>query len=492
MKARVPSRGVFSCGLILLLGVFSSSLFGQAAPPKESAVKIGSVTLSGSLRIRAEGWDWFDARPADGTYGFTAALLRLSAKQQTTKIDWQVEAAAPLLLGIPSNATAPPPQGQLGLGATYFASNRGQTASVFLKQAFVRFKGIWGDKASSLRLGRFEFSDGAETTPSDPTLAFLKRERIAQRMIGPFGFSHIGRSYDGIVYTRDLPKYNVTAMAARVTEGVFQLEGMDELDVDLSYGAVTVPLHREYSGEARFFVLHYHDGRDALKTDNRPLGVRANDHRNIRITSFGGHYLRAIKTKSGNIDFLFWGAGQAGHWGVLDHKAGAVAAEAGYAPKHRFKPWIRGGWFISSGDGNPSDREHHTFFQILPTPRIYARFPFYNLMNNQDVFAQFMLRPHSRLALRAEAHNLRLSSRNDLWYLGGGAYQNDIFGYAGRPSNGKKALATVLDASADYQVNSHLMFTFYFAGAFGDGVIGSIYPRGKTAKYGYAEMLWRF
>ena len=86
------------------------------------------------------------------------------------------------------------------------------------------------------------------------------------------------------------------------------------------------------------------------------------------------------------------------------------------------------GYFRSTGDGNPADGDHTTFFQVLPTPRVYARFPFYNLMNNEDVFAQLRLRPHARVSLRADVHHLRTSNARDLWYFGGGAFQDKTFG----------------------------------------------------------------
>jgi hypothetical protein len=54
-----------------------------------------------------------------------------------------------------------------------------------------------------------------------------------------------------------------------------------------------------------------------------------------------------------------------------------------------------------------------------------------------------------RLALRADVHHLRLSNANDQWYLGGGAFQPQTFGYTGRPSNGRKTLGTLVDLSAD-------------------------------------------
>ncbi|HET7840177.1 MAG TPA: alginate export family protein [Terriglobia bacterium] len=396
-----------------------------------------------------------------------------------------------MLLNLPGKSIAAAPQGQLGLGASYYAANNETApAGLFLKQGFVRFKNIFSDQPSSLRLGRFEFVDGTEAIPRSPTLAALVRDRIAHRLVGNFAFSHVGRSFDGLQYTRATSRTNITLVAARATQGVFQVNGWGELDTDILYGSVTRPLGNK--GEWRVFALSYHDGRPLLKTDNRPAAARAADHRNIRITSLGGDYLQTFKVGDAIVDALVWGVGQFGHWGVLDHRAGAIALEGGIQPDCKFKPWIRGGYFFGSGDQNPADGNHGTFFQVLPTPRIYARFPFYNLMNNQDAFGEFILRPSPKWTLRTDAHFLRLSSRNDLWYTGGGAFQTNTFGYVGRASGGARGLANVYDLSADYQLNEHVALTGYYALASGRALIEKIYPQGPTGQLAYAELNWKF
>ena len=50
----------------------------------------------------------------------------------------------------------------------------------------------------------------------------------------------------------------------------------------------------------------------------------------IRLTSVGGNYLGVAKAGTGKVDVLLWGVGQFGSWGNQDHRAGAVALEAGY------------------------------------------------------------------------------------------------------------------------------------------------------------------
>jgi hypothetical protein len=441
-------------------------------------------------------WNWFEGA-ANNTYGFSGSLLRVSLGQQTKTLDWQVEMALPVLLGLPDNAIAPGNQGQLGLGATYYVANdRSRNAALpFLKQGFVRFRNL-GSAADTLRIGRLEFIDGTEVAPPNPTLAAVKRDRIAHRLLGNFAWSHVGRSFDGVHYAYNTARNNVTVLAARPTRGVFQVDGWGELDIALVYGAFTRQLGtRRSAGELRLFGIYYDDYRDVLKTDNRPLDLRRADlTRSVRLGTGGGHYLHALDTRAGTVDLMFWGALQAGAWGALDHAAGAVAAEAGYQPRAlpQLRPWFRGGFFCGSGDDDPLDDSHNTFFQLLPTPRWLARFPFYNLMNNQDAFGQVILRPHARLTLRSEVHSLSLARRNDLWYQGGGAFQPWTFGYIGRVSGRERGLATLFDISADYQVNPKLSVNGYYANAQGGGVMKAIYPSGPDAQLAYAELIYRF
>ena len=114
------------------------------------------------------------------------------------------------------------------------------------------------------------------------------------------------------------------------------------MDVDFYYAAFTRPsAGRAAQSELRVFVLHYHDGRGAVKTDNRPLAVRAADGDNVRLTTAGGNYIKAGKVGAGTADLLLWGAGQFGSWGRLDHRAAALAVEAGYAFAVKSNPWLR-------------------------------------------------------------------------------------------------------------------------------------------------------
>jgi hypothetical protein len=400
-------------------------------------------------------------------------------------------------LGLPDDAIAPGAQGQLGFGGTYFAANGRNTnaAMLFAKQGFIRFNELGGIAGQSLKFGRMEFIDGTEVTPKDSTLAALKRDRIAHRLIGNFGFSDVGRSFDGAQYSLNRSRLNLTLLAARPTRGVFQVDGWGELNANVFYGALTGQLPgKGRSGEWRIFGLGYSDYRDGVvKTDNRALAARTADPAHIRIGTYGGHFLESIQSSLGTVDLLAWGALQNGSWGRLAQRSGGFAIEAGWQPSalRTLRPWLRGGYDYGSGDGNPNDNTHGTFFQVLPTPRVYARFPFFNMMNNRDVFGELILRPSKALTIRADVHSLTLADRSDLWYSGGGMFQPWTFGYTGRPSNGHSGMATLFDVSADYNVNAHASAGVYFGHAAGKLAVQSTYPNGRNANFGYLEVTLR-
>lgn len=458
--------------------------------------KLGPLSLTVNWRFRTEAWDWFEPSvPAQDSYAFEHSLLRVGVGQKTESFEWFIEGAQDAIVNLPTRAVLPGASGQLGLGGSYFAANgNGQNnANAFVRQAYAGFALPANTK---LRLGRFTFLDGAEVTPKDKSLATLVNTRITQRLIGDFGFSAVGRSYDGAQLAFNTKAGNFTLLGARPTRGVFQIDAMGELDIDLFYGAYTASINRGRSaGQFRLFGLGYVDERSSvLKTDNRATPIRSVDHDHIRIGTYGADYVHVFNTQNhGKLDFLLWGAVQSGSWGTLTQQSGAFVAEGGWQPViHLLNPWLRVGYSYGSGDSDPTDGRHGTFFQILPTPRPYARFPLYNMMNNEDFFASSMFRlPHS-FVFRSELHSLRLADATDLWYGGGGAFQPHTFGYTGRNTSGNRSLANIWDLSMDVPLCYGFGLTTYYAHAWGKSAVASIYPSGTSAQFGYVETNFHF
>jgi hypothetical protein len=459
----------------------------QSSPPNDSHVNFFVYD-----RTRNDVWQWFGAPPSNNTYAYVQTLQRLGMTQHLHRWDWELELSQPSILDAPNDAVSPvSAQGQLGLGGTYYASNGNNQypAAAFLKQGFARLDG----EGKNLRIGRFEFFDGDETKPKNPTLAWLQANRTSSRLLSNFGFTNAQRSFDGMDGQWQLGSWNVTGMAGRGDQGVFNMNGNPELNVDVQYLALTHPQAAEHV-LWRVFAIGYHDGRTGIaKTDNRPLPVRTAEHTNIRVGTYGGNLTAVVPAGPGQLDFLFWGALQNGRWGSQDQRAGAAAVEGGYRfGSNPAAPWLRGGWFRSTGDNNPSDGTHNTFFQLLPTPRLYARLPFYNLMNSTDDFVQVMEKPMKTVSLRSDLRWLQLTSGKDLWYQGGGAFDNKVFGFSAHPGNGHTSFASVVDISADWQTTKNINVNFYYAYAQGKSVVKAIYPTDHNMNFGYVEFIYHW
>jgi len=475
------------------------SMFAHALPAQSTRAAVPTsasespVTITVMDRLRTDATQWYSDPPYTDTYPYVEELLRFSVGQRVHRVDWLLEGSQNTVFNIPKSSVSPvTAQGQLGLGGTYYAANNNTLpVAASFRQGFVRYHGSGPD--TSLRLGRFEFFEGQEMQPTNPAISWLQANRVSHRLIGNFGFSNGQRSFDGLDAHYGRTRWDLTAMAGRPTQGVFNMNVNPELNVDVQYLAYS---RSQAHARAlwRVFALGYRDGRTGVaKTDNRSLAVRQTDHKNIRIGTYGADLIASVPTGASSLDILLWGVLQNGQWGVLRHRAGAAAAEAGLRFDHlSTAPWLRGGFFRSTGDGSPTDNQHNTFFQVLPTPRIFARFPFYNDMNRREEFIQLVDKPTSKLDLRSDLHFLQLTSAQDFWYQGGGAFDSKVFGYTGRPSGGYTSFATVFDVSSDMQLTRSVALNLYYAHSFGRSVVHTDFPSGAGANYGYLELIYRW
>ncbi|WP_395093951.1 alginate export family protein [Armatimonas sp.] len=443
------------------------------------------TTYSGSLRLRQEAWDWF--KPGTGSYQnaytFTGFQFRYGVTQTTKTGESKLELQSTQLLGLPTRAASPAPLGALGLGATYKAANGNQTGSLFIKQAYFL------DKKQGIRAGRFEFAEGNESIPETPSLAWVKKQRVSERLIAGFGWTHVGRAFDGIQYSKtSKTRTNLTGLLAYPTAGVFDLDGAKTLtDVRVAYLSTTKATKTE---DKRLFAIAYEDVRKGItKSENSTTAEMGA----LKLYTLGGHYLATKPTKSGAWDFMGWAALQGGDWGTKTQNASAYSLEVGYKPKKAmWGAWYRLGYDVTSGDGNPADKTHGTFYAMLNTPRIYARTPFYTEANAKDIFFQVMAKPSPKLALRADYHSVSLASGKDLWYVAGGPFQSKpAFGLVGRKTNGSSALGDLLDISADYTLSKSATATLYLGQMLGKSVIQGIYGD-KNGLLGYGELTYKF
>jgi hypothetical protein len=489
-------RRIFHSGrvlvLLIILGFSLSPHTGKAQVRLFNLDKNTTVSASGEITARNTYENWFEPELSNykNDYDYFFTRTRLAVALRNPYINAFVQAQDVHMWNLPQYSVAPSPQGAMGSGATYYSHAKSDfDHSLIIRQAYIDLPRLFL-KGLSARVGRFDYADGQEVTYKDnPKVTWLKNTRLSDRMIGAFDWSSYNRSFDGLQAKYDLKNFNLHVSVTHPTQGGYENNAQKTIS-SINLGNITGTI--KYGGwlkntEARIFYYYYNDHRNISTT----LGQSGLKDGPIRMNTYGTHWLHTAKVKSGVYDVLFWGALQDGKWGAVDHRAWAAAIEGGFQfTKFPSKPWIRGGYFASSGDSDSKDGRHGTFYQMLPTARKYALFPFYNLMNNEDLFIQAILKPREALSIRTDLHSLSLQNSNDLWYMGAGPTQSSgsIFGYTGRPSNGHTGLATVVDISPSYTFSKHLSASLYYAHAFGRDVIKSIYTKNSSGDLFFVEL----
>ncbi|MCC7125587.1 MAG: alginate export family protein [Acidobacteria bacterium] len=459
-----------------------------AAPPASAPVPTWRLSAFNTLRL--ESWRFFDPRPGGGDPDalFLGDRLRLDVRGHWTKVDLTLAAQVVGMAGLPSQAVGP---GALGVGALYYdqGGRRANSGQVYLRFANLKFPAVV--PGLDITVGRMGYTSGAEAPSGVAKIETVKRQRLDARLVGEFEWSIYQRAFDGVRVDATRPAWRATAVAFMPTQGGFARQGNVSMR-KIGVGGVTVSsrpgtgtgAHAQVQG----FGWHYRDRRDVTQRPDN-TGRTAPNGVDVDVTTVGGVFLGAMPAGAGEFDVLGWGALQTGDWYGDDHSGAAFSAEAGYqwtsAP---WRPWLRAGMFRATGDDDPADDKHGTFFPILPTVRRYAQTAAYSTTNLRDLFAQVQARPLPALGLRLDLRRLDLASKADLWYAGSGATlaRGNVFGYTGRTSNGQTRLGTVVEASADYAITPRISVNA-FAGRMKGGPVVTGTFAGDVLWFTYVE-----
>lgn len=489
-----------SVGLVCAGAVAPPPAEAQAAPavaPKAFTVYVRDWT-------RVESWRFFQpvSGSGDPDYTFIANRLQLGLERHRRRYDFVAAGQYVQLGGLPTGAIAPSPLGPMGTGGLYYqqsapvAADR-TTASneLYLRYLYLRVKDI--TPGWSVQMGRMAYTSGAESASGDAKIEAVKRQRVDSKLLGEFEWSHFQRGYDGIRTDVDRKAFHVTGAVMMPTQGGFEDSGNTAITkIRVAAGVVAVKPNAKLRHSAwESFVVRYDDTRAvAARPDNSGQAATGVD---VHITTIGTMLVGAYPvTPSHQADVLVWTAWQSGDWYGQTHRAAVLTTEAGLQwTTPRWKPWIRGGFTHATGDKNPSDNRHGTFFQVLPTVRKYSLSATYSVMNLNDGFVQVLASPRPNVSLRLDVHALSLASASDRWYYGSGATQNEgsIFGYAARPSQGATGLGTVTEGAVDYRVNPRWSINGYLGVFTGGDVVKATFTGGDRAlTFGYIENVLQF
>jgi hypothetical protein len=476
--------------LILVLGA-SSGLAQGIAPASQLAPATTTASVTNVTRV--EAWNYFTPKPEGGdpSYAFVSNRLRFGIRHVSPRFELQATGQYVQFGGLPTNATGP---GPYGTGALYFGQN-GSTSS---NQLYLRYlTASVKDLVPGLRIdvGRMGYSGGMESSSGNDKIETLKNLRVAARLLGEFEWSAYQRGYDGVRLDYSQPTWHASAVAYHPTQGGFEeAAGVQIVDINVFAGTLTLkPGAAIPNTDTQLFYYRYDDRREVrARVDN--TGLPAADRVDVKLDTFGATAVGAYPRGSGVSDALLWVVGQTGEWYGQTHRGFAIAAEGGYQwSEVAWRPWIRLGVFRGSGDADPADDRHDTFFQLLPTVRKYSLTASYNLMNSTDIFVQVLLQPRPPLNLRIDLHRVGLAEAADRWYLGAGATQRrgTTFGYGARPSNDSTDLGTVIEGSASYQVNAWWSVNAFLGLIHAGGAVRGSFD-GDTLRFGYVESVVSF
>lgn len=460
---------------------------------KPAAKKPRGLWYDLDLRLQPELFDWLaPATPRrapffTNDYNFLTFNIRPGMGYDEKM--WQVRAQLQgvFLFNLPIHAIAPAPAGALGTGASYFSLARtSDSETVGIRQLYAHVGEL---NKTGLQLGRIAYEDQNDVPSIDPMLAFQK-SRFTGHLMGDQGYVTFGRTWDGLRGDFDTQPIRVTGVAVKPT----QMEphfGTDIVNMTVYHGALTFKEKGLLpNGEGQIFYNHYDDTRKVAEIDNRAAALRptidleGGNH----IDTVGFHYM----TKLGPDGEAFaWYAHQGGMWGTRPHDANAFQVEAGYKfSKVAWKPWFRLGYSLYSGDGNavPGRTSPHGTWQGFATNGRNQGMAFYTQANVRDLLGQIILQPRKETQFRLDLHGLTLDNKNDLWYAGAPAIQNQgINGLVGRPSGGSTDLGIFMEAVVTHRFNPNNLLMFHYLQAWGGRVVKTTFPKQSDAHQIYLE-----
>lgn len=416
------SPALLAAVLLVLHSAVASAQSSSGQTADDDALVVAPYLINVTRR---ETWSFFDPPPGGGVpdyafYGNRATLgVRVSARRLEAHGAFQYAQ----LVGLPKDSSGP---GPLGAGAEFYAAARWPKAyQLYFKAMSLRVKNVL--PGLSIEGGRLAYESGAGTA-------------VAGRLIGNADWTMFERAFDGA-----RADYTGAGWRAHVSF-LMPTQGAYEESASPTMSKVRIGTGTWSRGGFQAFAHDYRDTRPVrARPDNTGRRVEGVD---VHVQTLGAFH----GVRVGGLDLHAWGALQRGDWYGDSHRAFSAVAGAGYRwTDAAWHPAVSGGIAYASGDGDPNDRRHGTFFPMVPTTRPDVLGGTYAQMNLRDLYARMQVRPGRRLILTSDVHRLSLAQSLDRWYSGTGATASTgrYFGYSTRQSRLATGLGTVMQVSAE-------------------------------------------
>ena len=443
------------------------------------------VDLTADTRWRWENWKQRTDADSNMAGGRTRLGLRWTFRERVAAL---VEGQHAYVGGLTADSS-----GAAATYRSYTAGGDSSTESAFhLRQLWAEARPVEGLR---LQVGRQPLASGSQPAYPEPAWKYLKQYRLSQRLVGVSPWSTAERTFDGVSGSFDAERWRVDAYTAQPTTGVFDLRNGYRPNWDIILGGAELAAKRGAllpNTELGGFFIGYSDARDP----DDVTGLFGD----VRVYTLGASALSVVPLGPGALDALLWVAGQFGDYadttpsGVrdLDQAAWALLGEAGYqATQWPCKPWLRTGVNVASGDGDPDDGTHGTFFSVIPSTHAYYGYADQvALQNLVNWFAQLRVTALPGVDVELFVHRFWLFDDADGRYSGTGAFARNSFGFTRAASNGSDDVGTELDTVVYWQATAHVSFSAGFAYLWG----GEVFPgdASRDTQWAFAQVSLRY
>jgi hypothetical protein len=287
---------------------------------------------------------------------------------------------------------------------------------------------------------------GTEPLPLTLTVGRQELKYGDERLVGPFDWDNIGRSFDAAKLRYEQKAFWVDAFVGRVVipnDNAFDQPNWDDWFSGV-YGSTRSLVPRT---ELQLYFLA--DNASAGSPRHITTYGKGNSPRDIYTI---GSRFQTLPGQLNGWDLNGEFAGQFGNFeytpgtpGVvngqrLNQLAYATHIEGGYTfAKTDFKPRLALGFDYGSGDGNPRDNEHNTFVNLYPTNhKFYGQMDFFSWQNLINPYFKTTMTPVKNLSLALTYNAFWLASTSDFFYQINQAPRT-TGGYAIHPGNGRFA-----------------------------------------------------
>lgn len=372
--------------LYLCVGLF---LFFVSSFPAYAQLDPTKIRIGGEIRERYEYRDNtdFNDNKAD-TLSFAVSRTRVHlGVDVTSNIDTYVQIQDSRVFG--SEAST--------------ASNDG---NLDLHQGYINLKNV-GGAPLAIKLGRQEIFFGDH------------------RLVGNFGWSNIGRSFDGARLTYKAPMGSVDVWATTVKKENTRLATIDTVAGTGSATSADVATATQTRNAQSFYGI-YASLKPAPILTIEPYLM---DRMDTTTAPIENRYTLGVRAdaKAGMIDATGELAYQLGDSAKVeagkgaDISAFALALKAGVTLPAPMSPRVGVEYDMASGDDNAADGDDGTFNNLFPTNHDkYGYMDLVGWQNMNDIRLSISAKPTPATAVSLDYHIFSLAEKNDNWYRASG------------------------------------------------------------------------